>query len=195
MTGTFLRRWLINPCYVLFVDETNTLHFASRNNDASDVVELEYGEGLLSFKPEANLASQVTRVEVYSWDRNNAKPIVGVANADEECGRRGKSAGQALKKLVVDPAKRPTLRLRQPVFTQSEGNERAQAVLNDHASKFLTGEGECIGLPRLRPDGNVNLSKLGDRFSKTYYIQEATHKIDANGYRTRFKVEEPRLKK
>ena len=31
------------------------------------------------------------------------------------------------------------------------------------------------------------------RFSKTYYIQEATHKIDSNGYRTRFKVEEPQL--
>ena len=65
---------------MLFLDERNKLHFATRNNDASDVVELVYGQGLLSFKPEANLASQVSRVEVYGWDRNNA-------TADRGCGQ------------------------------------------------------------------------------------------------------------
>lgn len=182
-----------NKNYVLFVDERNRLHFAARNNDASDVVELAYGQGLLSFKPEANLANQISRVEVYGWDRNNAKRIVGVASAGQESGRRGSSAGQALDTLVGDSSKRPTLRLRQPVFTQSEANQRAQAALDDHAQKFLTGEGESVGLPLLRPDSNVKLSELADRFSKVYYIQEATHKIDSNGYRTRFKVEEPHL--
>jgi uncharacterized protein len=179
--------------YELFIDESSQLHFASRNNAASDVVELVYGQGLLSFKPEANLASQVSRVEVYSWDRPNARPIVGVARAGEESGRSGRSAGQALEKLVSDPKKQPTLRIRQPVFTQSEANQRARAVFDERASKFLTGEGECIGLPDLRPDRNVKLSELADRFSKTYYLQETTHKIDSNGYRTRFKVEETHL--
>jgi Bacteriophage probable baseplate hub protein len=179
--------------YELFVDERNRIHFAGRNNNASDVVELVYGQGLLSFKPEANLANQVSRVEVYGWDRNNAKRIIGVAKAGEESGRSGKSASQTLETLVVDPKKRPTLRLRQPVFTQSEADQRAKAALDEHASKFLTGEGETIGLPLLRPDSNVKLSQLADRFSKTYYINETTHKVDSNGYRTRFKVEETRL--
>lgn len=182
-----------NRNYVLFLDERNRLHFASRNNDASDVIELEYGKGLLSFKPEANLANQISRVEVYGWDRNNATRIVGVASAGQESGRRGRSAGQALETLVRDASKRPTLRLRQPVFTQSEANQRAQATLDEYAQKFLTGDGETVGLPLLRPDSNVRLSELADRFSKTYYIQEATHKIDSNGYRTRFKVEEAHL--
>ena len=179
--------------YELFVDERNRLHFAGRNNTASDVVELIYGQGLLSFKPEANLANQISRVEVYGWDRSNAVRIVGVASAGQESGRRGRSAGQVLESLVGDSRKHPTLRLRQPVFTQSEANQRAKAALDEHASKFLTGEGETIGLPLLRPDCNVKLSELADRFSKIYYIQETTHKIDSNGYRTRFKVEETHL--
>jgi uncharacterized protein len=182
-----------NKNYVLFLDENNRLHFANRNNKASEVVELVYGQGLLSFKPEANLANQISRVEVYGWDRNNAKAIVGVASAGQEPGRSGKSAGQTLQEMVPDPSKRPTLRIRQPVFTQSEANQRAQAALDEHAEKFLTGDGESVGLPLIRPDCNVKLSELADRFSKTYYIQEATHKIDSNGYRTRFKVEEPHL--
>jgi uncharacterized protein len=179
--------------YELFLDERNRLHFAGRNNSASDVIELEYGQGLLSFKPEANLANQISRVEVYGWDVGNAKRIVGVAKAGEESGRSGKSAGQTLESLINDSRKRPTLRLRQPVFTQSEANQRAQAALDEHAQKFLTGEGETIGLPLLRPDSNVMLSELADKFSKTYYVNETTHKIDSNGYRTRFKVEETHL--
>jgi hypothetical protein len=79
------------------------------------------------------------------------------------------------------------------VFTQSEANARAKAALDERAKQFLTGEAEAIGLPDLRPDRNVLLDKLGGPFSKTYYIQEATHKIDSNGYRTRFKVKETGL--
>ena len=78
-----------------------------------------------------------------------------------------------------DPKKQPTLRLRQPVFTQAEADQRAKAALNERAKQFLTGEGETIGLPEIRPDRNVELDKLGVPFSKTYYIQQATHKIDA----------------
>jgi phage protein D len=85
------------------------------------------------------------------------------------------------------------LQIRQPVFTQAEAKERARAILNDHAKKFVTGEAECIGLTDLLPDRNVTLDKLGDPFSKTYYIQQTTHKVDSNGYRTRVKVKETTL--
>jgi phage protein D len=155
-------------------------------------VTLNYGEGLLSFKPEANLAGQVAAVEVHGWDPKQKKAIVGKASAGEESGLSGKSAGQHLNGFVRDSRKKPTLRLRQPVFTQSEADARAKAALNERAKQFLTGEGETIGLPEIRPDRNVSLEKLG-AFSKTYYIQQATHKIDTGGYRTRFKVKETGL--
>ncbi len=79
------------------------------------------------------------------------------------------------------------------MFTQSEAKARAKAILNDRAKKFLTGEAECIGLTDLRPDRNVTLENLGDPFSKTYYIQQTTHKVDASGYRTKVKVKETTL--
>jgi phage protein D len=89
--------------------------------------------------------------------------------------------------------KPPVLQVRQPVFTEAEAKRRAQAILNDHAKKFLTGEAECIGLPEILPDRNVTLDNLGEPFSKTYYIQQTTHKYDSNGYRTRLKVKETSL--
>jgi phage protein D len=79
------------------------------------------------------------------------------------------------------------------VFSQAEADQRAKAALNERAKDFLTGDGESMGLPELRPGRNVELAGLGAPFSKTYYIQQATHKIDTNGYRTRFKVKETGL--
>jgi uncharacterized protein len=189
----FLKKLADRNHFELYVDERRTLHFGKPNDSSTAVVKLAYGEGLLSFKPSANLAGQISQVEVYGWDRKQKKAIVGRASAGEESGLTGKSAGQYLNALVRDPTKRPTLRLRQPVFSQSEANQRAKAALNEKAKEFLTGEGEAIGLPDLRPDHNVLLTKLGIQFSKTYYIQQATHKIDSNGYRTRFKVKETGL--
>lgn len=189
----FLKKLAERNHFELYVDERRQLHFAKPNDRATAVVTLAYGEGLLSFKPEANLAGQISKVEVYGWDPKTKKPIIGRAAAGEESGLSGKSAGQLLNAFVREPSKQPTLRLRQPVFTQAEADQRAKAALNERAKQFLTGDGEAIGLPEIRPDRNVELTKLGGPFSKTYYIQQATHKIDSNGYRTRFKVKETGL--
>jgi phage protein D len=189
----FLKKLADRNFFELYVDERSRLHFGKPNDKADAVVRLVYGQGLLSFKPEANLAGQVSKVEVYGWDPKDKKTILGSATAGEESGLTGKSAGQYLNSLVRDPQKRPVLRIRQPVFTQSEANQRAKAALNERAKQFLTGEGETIGLPELRPDRNVELAGLGIPFSKIYYIQQATHKIDSGGYRTRFKVKETGL--
>jgi len=189
----FLKKLADRNHFELYVDENKKLHFAKPNDKADAVVRLIYGEGLLTFKPEANLAGQIAKVEVYGWDKQQKKAIVGTATAGEESGLTGKSAGQHLNSFVRDPNKRPTLRLRQPVFTQAEADQRAKAALNERAKQFLTGEGEAVGLPDIRPDRNVELANLGVPFSKIYYIQQSTHKIDSNGYRTRFKVKETGL--
>jgi phage protein D len=189
----FLKKLAERNFYELYVDEKRKLHFAPPNNGARPVVRLVYGQGLLSFKPEANLARQVSDVEVHGWDPMAKKEIVGKAKAGEESGLTGTSAGQHLNSFVRDPEKRPTLSLRQPVFTQAEADQRAKALLNDRARQFLTGEGEAIGLPDLRPDRTVQLDGLGDPFSKNYYLQQVTHKIDTNGFRSRFKVKVPGL--
>ncbi|HZR83916.1 MAG TPA: hypothetical protein VFD92_22665 [Candidatus Binatia bacterium] len=189
----FLKKLADRNHYELYVGERGVLHFERPKDTTSEILRLKWGEGLLSFKPEANLAGQITRVEVYGWDRNRKEPIVGVAQAGEESGLKGQSGGQRLKKFVRDSKKQPTLRLRQPVFTQSEADQRAKAALNERAKKFLTGDGETIGLPDLRPDRKVFLDGLGQPFSKKYYLQEVTHKLDSSGYRTRFKVKETGL--
>ncbi len=167
-----------------------TLHFGKPRTGAAPVATLKWGAGLLSFKPEANLAGQVSKVEVYGWDVRNKQAIVGRASADDVAGPQAKSIAGHVSALVRAPDRQPTLRTRQPVFTQAEADKRAKAALGDLTKKFLTGDAECIGMPELRPDRTVELANLGEAFSKVYYIEQASHRIDSGGYRTRFKVRE-----
>ena len=188
----FVKKLADRNHYEFYVDAKKTLRFGPPRDKADGVVTLRWGESLLSFKPEANLATQISSVEVYGWDPQTKQPIVGRAQAGQETGHdpQRKSGGEQVGGALF---KKPVLQVRQPVFTQSEANARALAILNEHAKKFLTGEAECIGLVDLLPDRNVTLENLGDPFSKTYYIQQTTHKVDNNGYRTRVKVKETTL--
>jgi phage protein D len=170
-----------------------TLHFGKPRVRDAPMVRLVWGKGLLSFKPEANLAGQVSKVEVYGWDVRRRQPIVGHASANDGAGPRGKSVSQSLNSLVREPGKEPTLRLRQPVFTQAEADKRAKAALGEKTKKFLTGDAEAIGLPDVRPDRTVQMDNLGEAFSKVYYVEQATHRVDSSGYRTKFKVRETNL--
>jgi phage protein D len=188
----FLKKLADRNHYEFYVDASKTLRFGPPRDKQDGVVILRWGEGLLSFKPEANLATQVSAVEVYGWNEDTKEAIVGRAEAGEETGHdpRRKSGGETLGDALF---KKPVLQIRQPVFTQSEAKARAKEILNDKAKQFLTGEAECVGLTDLRPDRNVKLENLGIPFSKTYYIQQTTHKVDGSGYRTKVKVKETTL--
>jgi len=169
-----------------------TLVFRRPKHDGSGAVTLKRGTSLLTFRPQANLSGQFSRVEVRGWDPKQKKPIVGIAVAGEESGRdpNRRSAGEELRKISNDTA---VYRIRQPVLTQAEADTYAKAVLDDCAKKFLTADAESLGFAELRPGRNVTLEGLGTRFSKTYYLEQATHRADGNGYRTTFKVKEPDL--
>jgi phage protein D len=188
----FVKKLATRNHFELYMDRTRRLRFGRPRDRDDGVVTLRWGESLLSFKPEANLAAQVSEVQVYGWDPQTKKAIVGKAVAGEESGHdpRRQSGGERIRAAL---GKAPVLQVRQPVFSEAEAKRRAAAILNDHAKKFVTGEAECVGLPEILPDRNITLGNLGAPFSKTYYIQQTVHKVDGSGYRTRIKVKETSL--
>lgn len=187
----FMKKLADRNHYEFYVTKKR-LRFGRPRDRDDGVVTLRWGQGLLSFRPEANLAAQVSRVEVYGWDPKKKQAIVGKAGAGEESGLDPRRIGAGAR-LLRATGRDAVLQLRQPVFTEAEAKRRAEAVLNEHAKRFVTGEAECLGLPELLPDRNLSLAGLGEPFSKTYYIQQAVHRVDASGYRTRVKVKETSL--
>jgi phage protein D len=150
----------------------------------------------VSFSPEIKLSEQVTQVEVHGWDVQNKRPIVGQARRGDELGRdssrdSGKSRASGAEYLQrVCRDSEATLRVREPVFSQQEADQRARAILQRRAEGLVGGRGESIGIPDIRANVNVSVKGLGDFFDTTFYVQQATHTVDSSGYRTSFEVKD-----
>jgi len=194
-TEQFLQRLAQRNGFECFV-RLDDLFFRRPANDQSAAIELTWGRGLVSFSPEIRLTEQVTAVEVYGWDVQAKRQIVGRARKGDEpgrdettrCGRKRASGGEYLQGICHD--KPATLRVREPVFSQQEADRHAKAILKRRAEGFVGGRGESIGIPELMANANVSLQGLGCLFSATLYIQQATHTIDASGYRTSFEIKD-----
>jgi hypothetical protein len=166
-----------------------TLHFHKPESEQAAVITLEWGKGLVSFTPEINIAEQITEVEVRGWNVATKREIVGKARTGDELGRDGgqSSGGEVVKAACRE---KKTLKMRYPVRSQQEADQKARSILKQRSELFIQGSGESIGLPEILPNTNIRLESLGNLFSKTYFVEQATHTINASGYRTTFKVKE-----
>ena len=169
------------------VDE---LYFQPRRTNATEIGTLKWGVDLLSFKPEANLGGQVSKVEVYGWDEKSKKEFVGTATPDNsQPGSNGK-AKPAAAELLGFARREIVYKFRMPAKTQQEANDRAAAELAKIANAYVKGEGETFGFPQLLPDTRIKIDGLGAKFSRSYYVTKTVHRYDAAGYRTRFSIED-----
>lgn len=172
----------------VFYIRDGTLCFGPRRLDSGAVAELAWGEGLSSFSPTANIAKQISEVEVHGWSATEGKHVVGRAKAgDEKKGDGGETGSRRIGKALSNS---PVLSISAAVHSQQDADERAKAILEERAQDLVTGDGECVGLPDLVPDTRVAIAGVGRAFSKNYYVTDTTHSLDGKGYRTRLKVEE-----
>jgi phage protein D len=166
------------------------LYFGRPHNRDTAIVSLSWGFGLVSFAPEANLARQIAEVRVHARSATEGKEITGIATRRDITGADGRGSSGS-DDVVRALSSSPVLDVRAPVHTQAEADERAKAILDERAQDFVRGSGECIGLPEIVPDVNIELGGMGRGFSKTYWVSEAAHKFDRGGYSTSFTVQEP----
>lgn len=166
-------------------------YFGPRRNTESELISLAWGKGLLTFNPEAKLTRQVKTVEVHGWSATG-EAVVGSARQGDETGRdsgRDSGAERVASALNTEPA----MRVRAAIHSKAEAQARARAILEERAQEFVSGDGDCIGLPDIVPDTNIALEDLGETFSKVYYVTGVRHKVDGSGYRTSFDVRETTL--
>lgn len=156
-----------------------------RNADHTQVYTLEYQKNLTSFTPQIDVSDQVAKVTVRGWNPETKQAISAEATEADLPGARGAKTGPAAaqkdfgnKEVVVDAA----------IGTEEEARALAISLLRDRAYQFVTGEGQMIGLPNLRPGHNLEIRNVGAQFTGTYYVTGCEHTIGERGYTTTFKV-------
>jgi len=155
-----------------FYADRDEVWFVPRSNrgDGDPVATLRYGEALTSFSAEVNEASKVDSVEVRYWDMGDNKEVVGSASTD---------AGTGEKRVF-----------RIPCGSKDEADRIAQKELDSLSSTAASARGEADGTPSITAGTRVELEELGSRFSTTYHVTKATHRMGGSGYRTSFEATE-----
>ncbi len=173
-------------CFLYFQD--GTLHFHRQPDTPGQSPVLEWGVNLMSFQARLTAAGQVEDVEVHGWDVKQKKAILGKStsprntprvNGTSHGGTAARDAfGGTSEKLVND----------EPVWTQAEADQLAQAILDDSCHAFFEAEGSCLGNPHVRAGAEVEIRGVGNRFSGRYRITRAVHRYDISGYTTEFEI-------
>ena len=178
-------------CYIYTDPDTGepTLRFGEPRDDRAGARRREHnftwGEGLISFTPTLTMSAQVKQVTVRGWNEDRMEEVVGVANADSlPGGAQGSgpdNAGDAV-------AGREDVVIGAAVDTTEEAEALAQSLLRERAYEFITGAGEIMGYPDLRPGDTVILANLGNRFSGGYYVKKVEHALGTSGFMTKFEA-------
>jgi len=155
-----------------FYTRRDKVYFVPRSSMGGDpVATLRYGSTLESFSAELNEAEEVKKVEVRYWDMQNEKEIVGTASTD----------AKNKKKEVF----------RVPCSSEEEAEQIAQTKLDRLSNAVVTAQGEASrGVPEIAAGATVTVEEMGEKFSKKYYVNKATHRIGSSGYRTSFEASE-----
>lgn len=148
----------------------------------SPILTLTMNKSLRSFTRRVSLAHQIGKVEIFGRDVNQ-KAIQGSAST-VTAGGEGKTAAEWVTGL-----KDAVLRERNEyVRTQKECEILAQNRLNSIAMGFVSGEGECVGIPELIPGRYLKIDGGDDLTNGTYFITKVFHRFTASEYTTRFEV-------
>ena len=148
----------------------------------SPILTLTVGKSLRRFTKRISLAHQVGKVEVFGRDVNQ-EAISGSANK-VTAGGKGKTAAEWVSGL-----KDAVLRERSEYArTEKECETLAQHRLNSIAMNFVSGEGECVGIPELIPGRYLTIDGGDEQTNGSYFLTKVCHRFSEQGYITYFEV-------
>jgi phage protein D len=168
--------------------EGQTMYFIKPVDDRKEILTLELGKDIISFRPRIRTSGCVSEVEVRGHNpRDPSTAIVGRAAAGSE---RSQESGRRTASQITQERHGEVRRVITDVIVNSveHANSIARAELNKLSDTLIEGDVECVGIPQIRTGVNIRIKKLGSRFSGKYYVKQTTHTINESGYRTRFEV-------
>jgi phage protein D len=156
-----------------------------RGGSKVHVYVFEWGKTLINFNPTISLNHQVGSVTVKGWDATTKSLIKYTAGAKDlpTTGGSGETGPSSVATRLQD---REDIVVDRPVRSQKEAQDLATALLRERAYSYVTGNGQVIGIPDLRPGNNVELQGLGQRFSGTYQVTKVEHTLGGSGYVSSF---------
>jgi phage protein D len=163
----------------LFVDGDTAI---MKRPESASPVELVWPSQVREFKAQVTAIQQVTEVSVASWDDKNGAALNQSATSPTQVSEIG-----IRRAKIADAYEGKTHIATEQLESSDEGQALAQAMLDQLANGYVSGEGVCQGNPRIRAGALLKITGVGNAFSGTYRVQSTTHTLQGGGtYQTRF---------
>jgi hypothetical protein len=178
----------------MFIDHTQNpkgrvLKFQFLIQQYTPSVTLDWGASLIEFTPRLTTVGDVGAVTTTVWvDSLQMDFTIAVSwDYDRACFNLAVYPGVMgeLKDLIGVQTGAP---LKVPTKGYITAGASILAELLPRLNNRLTGSGSCVGNPEIKASRVIRLNNLGDQFSGSYRITQATHTLDASGYRTSFEA-------
>lgn len=155
----------------------------TKGDHQSDKIELQAGLDLLYFECDNNVAEQLSKVKVKSYDPFKRELVEGEYENNTPLNS-GSAKGY---KVISDIDDQNVIKeVYSTVKTKAEAEQIAKSEMNVIGGKYFFGRGESFGNSSICPGKYVDIKGYGDVFDKAYCVISATHIWDDNGYLTKF---------
>lgn len=163
----------------LFVDGDRAI---LKRPKADAPIELVWPSEVREFKAQVTAIQQVSEVSVSSWDGKSGDTFAESASSPNQVSQIGID-----RATVAGAFESSTHIATEELESPDEGKALAQAMLDQLANGYVSGEGVCQGNPRIRAGALLRISGVGTAFSGAYRVQSTTHTLQGGGtYQTRF---------
>ncbi len=182
----FLKRLSNEIGYEFFIRD-KTIYFREPRDNEEGKITFEFRKNFISFNPRMTTANLVNEVRVTAWNENDRESISETAMISDIQS----SVGIPDLDNIAEQSQNSRIEVRlegRVVRSREEARALAISELRRRNRGFIEGSLECIGDPQLKPGMTVNINKVGNRFSGTYYITKARHVIGDSGYKTSLDV-------
>lgn len=191
----FLTRIARENGWQMYIDHTlepkgRVLRFQFLIQDYAPSLSLTWGKDLMEFTPRLTTVGDVFGVSARVWVDSVKMEFVIVVSWDYD--RAALNAvvypslvGDIGDILGADAASR-TLSIHPTGLAAATRNVMSELL--PRLNNRLTGSGSTVGDLRIKGGRVIDLNGLGGQFSGLYRITQATHTLDASGYRTSFQA-------
>jgi phage protein D len=193
---SFLRDRALRVNAEIWVDSTDTIHFATRDRRPGADLTLVQGNELIGVHARADLAHQRADVQMRGWDNDVVETVAETATeqiaAEVATGR----TGPQLAAQVFGGGTATLTRARRDAPAADTARAYAEAEMRRRARAFVTIDGVTAGTPDLMPGAHLDLRRMGRPFEGDgYRVVHAHHSYDRlTGYRTAFRAERPTVR-
>ncbi len=152
----------------------DTAYFREAGANTTPCVELNWGEGLLSFS--RNSLYQNLKITVLGFDADNKESVS--AEVTEKSEEALTAIGSANETVLVDSDAKEV----------AKAKKRAEKEARKRKKEAQQGSGSGVGIPDIVPGRFITLGKLDSDLNGKYYINEVSHNFGGDGFTTDFQI-------